>query len=596
MKKNILTYYCLCLSLIGSAQYFQASVDENFVYSVQPIQYDGARSISRNNTDKLEQIEGFPMGFPAATSVKNFRNVTLEDLDSDGIPEIIFAASNKLIALKQGRLLWEKSLTGIGIYPPSVADLDGDGTVEIVQTTGGPQEKGRIYLMDANGNDWEGWPKSFEDHWILAAPTLSDLDEDGEMEILFLERINSTVGQIHALRIDGSLFNNNWPLPVPGTPAVTPSVGDVDQDGNKEIIVHTTTTMYQFDLEGELKPGWPIENPNTRFSFQAPILRDLDGNGTLEIIGAAHGNAPEYYVLQHDGTPYKNWPIAVPQDSWTFTSPTVLNRNGKWNIFMGRPHSIVADSEICLDKDMLYGWDDAGDLLSGFPIRKVGGLNAGIITVADIDETNDIELFFGSNTIDTAGNGFIHAYKMDGISELEGFPLQVKGWTLSNGAALADVTGDGQLNLVALSYTLNFGEKEDSIYLNIFDLATDYQADQILWSTFKGSNTRDGLPNNFRPPVTSFIPTTLPNTEVAIHPNPVSKSSYIDIYSDQEEWLTGKLYEMTTRKLYKTIFSKHFLIGNTTVILEDIPNGAYVLRVANRQNQYLNRKIIVINP
>jgi len=590
MKKTILTYYCLSFSLLLAAQYFQGSIDENHVFSVQPIQYEG--SISRNQADELQQIQGFPIGFPADQNAKNFRNVTLQDLDFDGIPEILFAAKDKLFAYSKGSLLWSKQLTGIGIYPPSVADLDGDGTIEIVQTTG---VEGRIYLMDANGNDWEGWPKSYEDHWILAAATLADLDEDGILEIIFLERISSSVGQIHALRLDGTLFNNNWPVPVPGTPAVTPSVGDVDQDGEKEIIVNTTTVMYQFDLEGELEPGWPIENPDTRFSFQAPILRDLDGNGTLEIIGAAHGNAPEYYIVQHDGTPYKNWPIPVPQQSWTFSSPTVLNMDGEWNIFMGRPHFIEEEDGICLDKDMLYGWDESGNLLSGFPIRKLGGLSAGMISVADIDEGNNMELIFGSTTLDTAGMGFIHAYGINGIGEVEGFPLRVQGWTISNGVALEDVTGDGQLNLIALSYTTNFGQQEDSIFLNIFDVEIDVTPDQILWSTFKGSNTRDGLSNDLSPTIPTSISDNLLQAEVVVFPNPITSNSQISIQLNHPEKLVGELLHLTTGKRYITLFSEQFSLGSTTLSLPEIPSGAYIIRVTNQQNHYLNRKIMVVN-
>ena len=592
MKEILFLFACFLASQYSTAQYFQASVNENLEYTVQPIQYPVVAE-SRQQSDEFQQIPSFPRAFPVGSNIKNFRNVTLEDLDDDGVSEIIFAAKDKLIAFSKGEILWEKSILGYGIYPPSIADLDQDGRLEIVQVTGGPCQPGHVYLMDAQGNDWEGWPQTYEEHWILTAPTLSDLDEDGIREIIFLERINSMVGQIHAVRLDGSLFNNNWPIPVPGTPAVTPSVGDVDNDGEKEIIVYTTSTMYQFDLEGDIEPGWPVENSNTRFSFQAPLLRDLDGDGDLEIIGATHGDLPEYYVLHHDGTPYNNWPQFVPQRSWTFSSPTIIEHEGEPIILMSRPHT-VSEGDVCVNKDMLYAWNEAGEMVDGFPIEKIGGLESGIITVADIDEAVDNELIFGSNAIDETGNGFIHAYKMNGTGELAGFPLRPRGWTLSNGAALGDVTGDGNLNLIALSYTLNFGAAEDSLFLNVYDLKINHLPENLLWNTFKGDNTREGvLPETA--PITSIKSRLNPNINLEIYPNPFVKKAQIRLILESAEFVTGELFHGITGQRSTTLFASKFPTGESIIPIEDVSAGFYILKVTNTENKYVNYKLLVLN-
>ncbi|MFK7980602.1 MAG: FG-GAP repeat domain-containing protein, partial [Saprospiraceae bacterium] len=283
--KYLITICCLLLQNIVFGQYYQASVQENYQIQVEKI--NQPLTTARNTQEITEQIAGYPMGFRADPNTKNFRNVTLADINQDGVAEIIFAANNKLMAFSNQTLLWEITLIGTGIYPPSVADVDNDGDMEIVQVTGGNGKKGRVYLIDHEGSILSGFPKNYGDNWILTTAALADLDGDQQLEIIFLER-NSPGGNIHIITNKGEVWSENWPVRLPGTPAVTPSIGDIDNDGAMEIVVASTTVLYAYNLDGQLVPGWPVDNPNTKFSFQSPILADLDGDQDLEIIGASH--------------------------------------------------------------------------------------------------------------------------------------------------------------------------------------------------------------------------------------------------------------------------------------------------------------------
>ncbi len=585
--KYTITFFFLFLSFYNRlpAQ-FIGSVSEDYTYTVKSISNLPATS---RGTKVMQQVEGYPKAFLANSNFKNFRNVTLEDIDGDGISDILFAANRSLFAYSNGTLLWEKPLIGIGLYPPSIADLDNDGQVEIVQVTGGQGEDGSVYVVDITGNDVEGWPKTFDNSWIITAPTLSDIDKDGIKEVIFLERISSTLGQIHIRKMNGESFSDDWPVPIPRSPAVTPSVGDVDNDGAVELLVCSSRTMYLYDLKGELKPGWPVEDPDTWFSFQSPILVDLNQDGTLEIVGATHGDRPEYYIRQFDGSPYKTWPFVVPERTWSFCSPTVIERDGVFEIFMGRP---VNDDSV--NKSMLYSWNDAGKLNSGFPIENFGGLEAGIISIANIDDEPDFEVIFGSNMIDANGNGFIHAFKMDGSGELEGFPITAKGWTLSNGVAIDDVNGDGKMDLVALSYSLNFGAKSDSIYINVFPMDQPYQPEKVLWSTFKGNNSRSGIVQRNASLTSSYIP-TLPNVNVQVQPNPILQNGTVSIELNQAERLTGSLFHATSGAYIHTLFKENLPEGMHIKRLPKLANGSYLLAITNEQNQMVSRKFVVIN-
>jgi hypothetical protein len=66
---------------------------------------------------------------------------------------------------------------------PVAADVDGDGSQEILFGSGG-------YLLHAfkkAGGDAEGFPK-FTGGWIFSAPAVGDLDGDGKAELVSVTR------------------------------------------------------------------------------------------------------------------------------------------------------------------------------------------------------------------------------------------------------------------------------------------------------------------------------------------------------------------------------------------------------------------------
>jgi hypothetical protein len=436
------------------------------------------------STTVYNQLPGFPKKVGAHPNFKSFRSVTLADIDGDGADEILVAAYNKLIVYKgNGTMLWSKNLTGTAIYPPSVADMDGNGTLGIVQVTGGIPNNGRVYYMDVNGNDHDGWPLSFSNHWILCAPAIADVSGDGVCEIVFQTR---TSNNLHVVKTNGTPLNENWPVNLGGTPAVTPSVADIDNDGSMEIITATSNgVMFAFDINGQLKTGFPVPSDNYGFSYQSPVLVDFDGDNQLSIVGSAHGEGPKFYARENNGAYRTGWPVNVPDNSWTYSPPTVVDLlgDGDYKIFMSRP---IFDGV----QPVVFGFNNDGTQLPNFPINKSGGLES-FISVADIDGNGQQNLIFGSNTM-IDGQGFIHAYNIDGTGELEGFPLRPFGFTYMNGANLGDVNGDGLLNLVSLSYEQNFSAS-DSAVVSVYNLQIPVSQANVLWSTYKGSNDRAGF-------------------------------------------------------------------------------------------------------
>jgi len=128
-------------------------------------------------------------------------NPVIADLDGDGVPEILHASYD-------GRLhVWWLDKTQHGAWPysvydpaegffrfasePVVVDLDGDGAAEVIFTSWPAKGEGRVgklHILDALGQVLFAGdlPAPFSGNWNggLAAPTLANIDDDADIELV----------------------------------------------------------------------------------------------------------------------------------------------------------------------------------------------------------------------------------------------------------------------------------------------------------------------------------------------------------------------------------------------------------------------------
>ncbi|MBV6458347.1 MAG: hypothetical protein HONBIEJF_01474 [Fimbriimonadaceae bacterium] len=434
--------------------------------------------------DEPPQMPGWPRTTGSHVNFAPARGVVFADLDGDGKKEILAPSTEgKLFAWKlDGSLAAGFPVSTIGFpqYPPSVGDLDGDGNVEIVQTTRGFTNGGRLYVFNKNGQVLSGWPKSIGNNNVEYSATLADLDRDNHLEIIVGERAYP-IGRLHVFEKDGSEWGGNWPVTIDHVPTMTASVGDVDRDGELEIFYPSYNSMYLIRRDGSLMPGWPKAIPNANFSYQSAALADLDGDLDLEIVVGCHGSKPGIHAFRYDGTTMPGWPKSF--QTWTYCPPTVtdLEGNGVLDIISGQAGSFSPPS------NMFWVWNPQGQVRSGFPlVSDHGGGSEGPLTTADVDGDGIHEIFADHNMM-VSDQGFFYGIDANGQA-LPGFPTRTDGFTYLNGGTIGDVDGDGDYELGVIASRVDL----QTITIYLYTLPSKYRATGREWPTYHARNTRGG--------------------------------------------------------------------------------------------------------
>jgi len=173
---------------------------------------------------------------------------------------------------------------------PVLADLEADGSPEVLFAAYDIGQSVRLYCLEADGSPSEGFPVPIPAVLSYSAPVCADADGDGDLEVFLC--CSGGGGTVWAFDHTGALLPG-WPA----SPAVqmegSPSVADLDGDGVCEVLTSSGSSaggLFCWDLEGraiEELSQWGIGPART----DCPVVADLDGDG-----------APELLLLTADGT------------------------------------------------------------------------------------------------------------------------------------------------------------------------------------------------------------------------------------------------------------------------------------------------------
>ncbi|MEM1165761.1 MAG: VCBS repeat-containing protein [Planctomycetota bacterium] len=427
---------------------------------------------------------------------------------------------------------WPRILGANNFTTVAVGDINGDGDDEIVAMDFSFGAAANLAVLEGDGTQpaYFNGGNAIVVGGVFKSASLANLDADPGLEIILIEEFGGGA-DLTVYDNDGSFFGN-FPVSIDtnrqsipsatdffqipaglGSSGATVSVGDIDGDGQPEIVAQSFTDLVAYEADGTqittlFTPafpgesqtatgtpastgarGWeppafvgsPLNSNNAPMfsSFNAATLVNLDSDPALEIVFSVNLNIqtgggspfpdPQIYAINADGSVLPGYPLTHPtpfisSSGATNTNGGVLSiadidSDGNYDIVFN--DGCFGDGSLALpgiqDCSTLMAWDAiTAQPKPGFPVSV--SANEGVpgnfdqIMIADIDFDGLMELFVGNNKAANANLVWNH----------DGTP--VEGWDLVanpdfDGPGVpnfADADGDGFMEIaLAISNITN---------------------------------------------------------------------------------------------------------------------------------------------
>lgn len=239
-----------------------------------------------------------PPGYNFPQTTENLRHpAAIGDVDGDGLNDLVLAGTSWIAAYHPGAssAAFGRTLPDIISDAPSLGDLDSDGDVEILV----PTLNGRMYAIQGDATDVTGWPFDTGEGYRLSSAAVANCLGTGDPEIAFASEnykvfltyndgdpaigypVNTGTGwYIWADPVIGILegsspdiiigardeniwsWNNfgtllgGWPRAASDNVHQTVALGDLDLDGNTEVVILDESQMMILDVHSPMGAAW----------------------------------------------------------------------------------------------------------------------------------------------------------------------------------------------------------------------------------------------------------------------------------------------------------------------------------------------------
>jgi len=201
------------------------------------------------------------------------------DLDDDGLPEVVLGTFHGHVFClngEDGSIEWHTEL-GEESYiqsGPNVLDLDGDGRLDVVVA----QWAGDYEIHALRGHDGSAlWHSEAPTDHMYHGGAFADIDEDGRPEVV----IGCYDGAVRLL--EGESGDVAWDYPAPFYVGAPTSLGDLNGDGHLEVAFASWNEVGALSHEGDLEWSYTAGGG----SFRGSAIADVDGDTVPDLVFGA---------------------------------------------------------------------------------------------------------------------------------------------------------------------------------------------------------------------------------------------------------------------------------------------------------------------
>ncbi|MCH7549402.1 MAG: VCBS repeat-containing protein, partial [Candidatus Krumholzibacteriota bacterium] len=419
------------------------------------------------------QAEGWPISMP----VETVSSPVIGDIDGDHDFEIV-QGNDKLYAWHHdGVEIHDADLNAQtwGLFSTegnsfvshcALAPMDSIAGLEIIAASRDTKE---VFVFNYTGATISGWPRPVENA-IRAGLVAGDINGDGQKEVIAIDEL----GVLYVWLSSGAEYRDGDANPA--TQGVfrrfggctfqrgSPAIADIDNDGLNEIIIGTQCdSIFVLNEDGTSVPGWPVYIGPLGTSGSIAV-GDIDGDGGNDLELVVHTWDGPVTAYHHDGSVL--WTKWIRNYDTFPPSPALADFDDD-----GQLETVVAGSD-----GKLYVITSAGTNRPGWPVVYSSTTTTqSSPVVADINNDGSLDIILGDET------QLINGWDSDG-NTLPGFPLAVSDAVRAT-PTVADLDKDGDVDLIVAGW-------DKTVY--VFDFPAMFNPQKIPWASFHANLYNDG--------------------------------------------------------------------------------------------------------